>query len=85
MNTLLIVGGGIVLVIALLVARGVYLIGRGSDAEMAAREQSAEQLPDTLSSNGWLFIDWLQEGEIPLVSYLENRLGINQTDEEDGE
>lgn len=69
-------------VLLLLVARGVYLIGRGTETEQTAREE----LDGEVTTNGWLLLDWLQEGEIPLVSWIEERLGINQEDtEEDDE
>lgn len=69
-------------VLLLLVARGVYLIGRGTETDQAAREE----LDGEVAANGWLLLDWLQEGEIPLVSTLEDWLGINQedTEEDDG-
>lgn len=66
-------------VLLLLIARGVYLIGRGTEPEQAAREE----LDGEVGANGWLLLDWLQEGEIPLVSTLEEWLGINQDETED--
>lgn len=65
-------------VLLLLVARGVYLLGRGTETEQAARDE----LDGEVAANGWLVLDWLQEGDIPLVSTLEERLGINQTETE---
>lgn len=69
----------VVAILALLVARGMWLLGRGSEAEQAAREKTGGS---AVASSGWTMLDGLQHGEVPIVSDIEERLGINQ-DEED--
>jgi len=63
--------GGVVLVIALLVARGAWLIGQGTEAEMEARDRTN----GGVSGTGWAFLDALQSGNIPVVSWIETKLG----------
>lgn len=68
MDTLTLIGVGVVGSIALLVARGVYLIGTGSAAEMEARSMTST---NAVTSSGWMTLDWLREGYVPGVSELE--------------
>lgn len=76
MNTWMLVGGGIALVLALLVARGMYVIGSGSDAEFEARNRVN---PAGIGSQGFHLLDRLRNGPVPLVSWIENKLGIDGT------
>lgn len=71
---LIIVGGGL----ALLVARGMYLIGQGGEAELQAREKAADS---AVVDSGWFVLDWLREVELPTLEWLEKKLGINQDDD----
>ncbi len=68
--------GAAVLIIALLVARGMWLIGQGTDAEMQAREKTS----GTVGTTGWSFLDALQSGNLPIVSWLESKLGLADDD-----
>lgn len=75
MNWMLIGVGIVGLAVALLVARGVYLIGRGTEAEHQARMTSAQSMT---VSTGWALLDMLRTGNVPLVGWIEERLGWNQ-------
>lgn len=68
-------------ILALLVARGMWLLGRESDAEQQARAMSDSHV----SRIGWNLLDRLQTADLPLVSSLEERLGINHDDEDRGQ
>lgn len=72
MDIILYAVGGVVLIIALLAARGAYLIGQGSDAELQAREMASGS---TTATTGWSLLDALQSGNIPVVSWIEHKLG----------
>lgn len=62
---------GIALMIfALLLARGMWVIGSGSSAETAARER----MDSGTATAGWSFLDWLREAELPGVTWLESKL-----------
>jgi len=67
-NSLLVVGA---LAIALLVARGMYLIGSGSEAEFEARQQ----LNGVVGSSGWALLDGLRNAELPTVDRALELLG----------
>lgn len=79
MSTLLYIVGGIALILALLVARGMYLLGRDTEVEQAARARSS----GGVSSSGWLLLDRLQTGNVPIVSSIEARLGWDRDGDED--
>lgn len=78
MDLLLILAAGIVAVLALLVARGMYLIGQGSDTELDARTKMSQ---DTLGSTGWSFLDMLRTTDFGPVVWLEDRLGLDSPGE----
>jgi len=78
MDLLLYAVGAVVLIVALLAARGAYLIGQGSDAELEAREKTS----GTVGTTGWSLLDALQSGNIPVVSWIERKIGWAD-DEED--
>lgn len=71
-----------VALLAILVARGLYIIGRGSEAEMNARAMSADS---TVATSGWGVLDSLRQRPMPRVAALEAWLGINQDDDQEGE
>lgn len=56
--------GGIVLVIALLVARGMYVMGTGSDAEFAARQKAADS---QVIGSGFFLLDWARTADLPYL------------------
>lgn len=62
--------GVVGLVFVLLLARGAYLLGRGTDAEHRARELSSGRV----SSTGWMTLDSLQDANLPVVTSLEAKL-----------
>jgi hypothetical protein len=62
--------GAVGLVFALLLARGMFLIGRGTDAEEQARVLSSGRV----SSTGWMTLDALRDANIPVVVLLEQKL-----------
>lgn len=73
LHDVLLVGGGIgVLVVALLVARGMYLIGSGTDAEYQARAKAAD-VPG--AATGFALLDWLRTADLPFLKRIERRLG----------
>lgn len=64
----------IILIIAAFLARGVYVIGQGSDAELQARSASTGS---TVMGSGWMLLDSLRSMQLPALSGLESRLGID--------
>lgn len=76
--TLELVVGAIVLAFLLLVARGVYVIGRGRDVEYKAREKSSS---GSVGGTGFQLLDLLRYGDLPLVSTIEEWLGRDDSDE----
>lgn len=78
MDLLYYAGIAVVLIIALLAARGAWLIGQGTEAELQAREKTST---NTAAVTGWSLLDALQAGDIPVVSWIERKLGL--ADEED--
>lgn len=65
----------VVLVLAAFIARGMYLIGQGSDAELAARSKATDS---RVVDSGWFLLDWLRDWDSPTLEYIEDKLGINQ-------
>lgn len=65
--------------LALLLARGMYLIGTGSEAELEARDR----MDGTTATTGWMTLDRLRTGDVPIVSTIEEKLGINEEEEDD--
>jgi hypothetical protein len=78
MDLLLYAAAGVGLLVALLAARGAWLIGQGSEAEMQAREMSGTS---TTATTGWSLLDGLQSGNIPVISTIEQWLGWADEDE----
>lgn len=72
MSPLLYVVAGVLVVLALFVARGVYLIGSGADVEYEARDKASG---NTVATSGFALLDTLRHGEVPLVSQVEALLG----------
>jgi len=66
-------------IFALLLARGMYLIGSGSDAELEARQR----MSGSTSRTGWATLDSLRDGDVPVVSWLEEKLGLNDGDDDE--
>lgn len=64
----------LVVALLLLLARGAYLIGSGSKAEQRVRMQAHGS--QTLRA-GFQLLDGLRNAEIPIVSALERRLGLD--------
>ena len=62
------------LLLALAIARGMYLIGSGSEAEHQARSTSVGN--DVLGS-GWMILDSLRSSSHPAILYIESKLGID--------
>lgn len=58
-------------IIAALGAYGTWLIGQDSDAEATAREISGES---AVLSDGWVLLDWLRVGDLPVVGAIEDYL-----------
>lgn len=79
MNWLLIALGTVGVLVLLLLARGMYLIGTGSEAEMEARRE----MSGSVSNSGWMTLDALRSGDLPVVSTVEEKLGLNDEDEEE--
>jgi len=79
MNWLLVAGAAVLLALALLVARGVYLIGSGSEAELEARQR----MDSHTARNGWNILWRLRTGRLPIVSTIEHTLGWNRDEEDD--
>jgi hypothetical protein len=70
--------GVVAVVFALLVARGMWVIGTGSDAEHDARDR----LDGTVGESGWNTLDWLRTAEhLPGVSWLEEKLDRGDDDD----
>lgn len=69
----------VVIGFALLVARGMMLIGQGGAAEQQARSKAADS---AVVDSGWFLLDWLRTAELPTIAYFEEKLGINQDDDE---
>ena len=68
----------VVLLVALLVARGMWVIGSGSAAEHDARDR----LDGTVGETGWNTLDFLRTVEhLPGVSWVEEKLGRGDDDE----
>jgi hypothetical protein len=67
-------------ILALLVARGMWLLGQGTDVEQQARARAGGDV----TRAGWSLLDMAREADLPFVSAIEDRLGINQDDEGDG-
>lgn len=73
-----IVVGVIVLAFLLLLARGMYLIGSGSDAEYAARSKAAD-VP--FARTGFALLDYARSARLPaVVERLEELLGRETRD-----
>jgi len=66
-------------IFALLLARGMYLIGSGSDAELEARQK----MSGDVSRTGWATLDSLRNGDVPVVTWLEEKLGLNDGDDDE--
>lgn len=79
MNWLLLAVGMMLLALALLVARGAYLIGNGTEAELEARKR----MDSHTSRTGWNLLWRLRNGRVPIVSAIEEKLGWNREDEVD--
>jgi len=79
MNVWLIAVLVVVGIIALLLARGMYLIGTDSDAEIEARQK----MSGDVSNSGWMLLDKLRHGDLPLVSWIEEKLGLNDGDDDE--
>lgn len=69
MDIILLVLAGIIATVALLVAYGTWLIGRGSEAEAQAREMAGGS---SVAASGWSVLDWLRDAPLPGVSELED-------------
>lgn len=67
-------GGGILL--ALFLARGVYLIGKGREVEHQARSKS---INSSVLATGWMLLDSLRNFDHPLIVKAEQLLGFEQT------
>lgn len=65
---------GIGLLFALAIARGMYLIGSGCEAEHQARSTSVGN--DVLGS-GWMILDSLRSSSHPAILFIESKLGID--------
>lgn len=50
--------------LALLLARGMYLIGQGTDAEFDARAKAADS---TIIGSGFFLLDWLRTASLPFL------------------
>ena len=79
MNWLLLAVGVLLIALALLVARGAYLIGNGTDAELEARKR----MDNHTARTGWNFLWRLRNGRVPIVSTIEEKLGWKREDEVD--
>jgi rRNA maturation endonuclease Nob1 len=76
MDLVIWIGGAIALLLALLVARGAYLLGRGTDAEYDARDKLSGSATAT---TGFTLLDVLRFGKLPIVSKIEERVGRKTT------
>lgn len=72
--TIALYGGGVVL--ALLLARGMYLIGTGHGAEHQARSKAVDS---TVMSTGFALLDGLRNFDHPLIVKAEQILGLERT------
>lgn len=67
----------IVGIFLLLLARGMFLVGTGSDAELQAREMTSG---NAIGDSGWGVLEWLRTTNFAPVVYLEYRLGLRDFD-----
>jgi uncharacterized membrane protein YagU involved in acid resistance len=67
-------------IVAGLLARGMYLIGQGSEVEMEVRSKATDS---NIVNSGWMILDWLRNWDSPTLQYIESKLGIDQEDGED--
>lgn len=79
MNWLLVAGAAVLLALALLVARGMYVIGSGSEAELEARKR----MDGRTARTGWNALWLLRTGRLPIVSTIEEKLGWTPDEEGD--
>lgn len=80
MDAIVIAGLSVVGIIALFVARGVYLIGTGGEAEMQARSMGTG---NEVTSAGWVTLDSLRDGYVPGVSEIESWLDDRRGDDDE--
>lgn len=67
------------LIVAALLARGMYLIGSRSNAELEARSLSTG---NNVLSTGWVILDGLRTTSHPAIRFIESKLGMeDDTDE----
>lgn len=71
-DLIIVVVGVLAITIGVLVARGMWLIGQGTDAEFEARSRSTD-IP--FGGTGFALLDSLRTGDLPIISRIEKLLG----------
>lgn len=80
MDTVTILIWTIVIGFLLLLARGMFLVGSGSDAELKAQEMTTN---NAIGQTGWTALEWLRTTNFAPVVYLEYKLGLHDDETED--
>jgi hypothetical protein len=75
MDVVHIVAYGMLIILALLVARGVYLIGSGREVEHQARSMSVRS---GVLASGWMALDALRNFDHPALLKIEELFGVER-------